>query len=191
MEKTIKELLLDSAKLKTDIANNEALLTQIAKATTQLINTVKQNGTIYACGNGGSACDALHLVEELVAKYKRERIGIKAMHFADYGTITCWSNDYDFDSVYKRCVETFCNDKDLLVLFSTSGNSKNIIQAAEAAKEKNCFILGLAGKSGGQLAEICDLTIVVPHNDTERIQEAHITFVHILLECMERELFES
>jgi len=180
-----KKILLESARIKSLMAEDEALLNQVEKAGKILKEKVAAGGTIYACGNGGSACDAVHLTEELVARFKRERPGIRAMHFLDSATMSCWGNDYDFNSVFARQAETFCKASDVLIAFSTSGNSENILQAVYSAKQKSTFTIGLTGKGGGKLREACDLAIVIPSKETERIQEAHITLVHIFCEMLE------
>jgi len=185
MASIIKDILLESARIKNSIANDDALLALIEKAGKILKEKVAAGGTIYACGNGGSACDAMHLTEELVARYKRDRPGIRAMHFLDPATMTCWGNDYSFDSVFARQAETFCKAEDVLIAFSTSGNSKNIIQAVNAAKARSTFTIGLTGKDGGELLSTCDLSIVIPSYETERIQETHITLVHVFCEMLE------
>ena len=185
---TIKDLLLASAAMKTSLAANEGFLKLLEISARQLSKTVKSGGVIYACGNGGSACDAAHLCEELVARYKRERPGIKAMHFSDPGTLTCWSNDYEFASAYERQVKTFCTKNDTLVAISTSGNSENILRAAKAAKAAGSTVIALTGKDGGKLAVLADCALVVPVKDTERIQEAHITVIHIWCELLETAL---
>jgi len=186
MQATIAELLSQSAALKQSIAADPVLLGALERATLQLKRTVASGGTIYSCGNGGSTCDAMHFTEELVARYKRERPGIKAAHFHDPSVITCWSNDYTFETVFERQAKTFCGPHDTLVGISTSGNSANVIHAVRAAKEKGTTTIGLLGKDGGQLAKMCDIPLVVPANATERIQEAHITFIHIFCELLER-----
>ena len=185
---TIKDLFLASAALKNSLAANDAFLKGVESAARQLAKTAKSGGVIYACGNGGSACDAAHLAEELVARYKRERPGIKAMHFSDPGTLTCWSNDYEFVSVYERQAQTFCGKSDTLIAISTSGNSENILRAAKAAKAAGTYVIGLTGRDGGKLATLCDCALVVPAKETERIQEAHITVIHIWCELLETAL---
>jgi D-sedoheptulose 7-phosphate isomerase len=181
----ISEILNRSAAIKQTIASDPNLCAEIVKAATILQDTVKRGGTIYACGNGGSTCDATHLVEELVARFKRERPGIKAMHLMDAAVLTCWSNDYEYESAFERQVKTFCGPKDALVAISTSGNSKNIIRAVRAAKAQSTAVIGFTGKDGGELRSLCDVALVVPASETERIQEVHITFVHILCEALE------
>jgi len=144
---------------------------------------------LYACGNGGSACDAMHLVEELVARYKRERPGLPAHHLVDGPTLSCWANDYDWDSVFQRQVEAMVRPGDVLVALSTSGNSVNVIRAVEAADARGAVTLGLVGREGGRLAGLCTHALIVPAQATERIQEAHITIIHLLCELVERALF--
>ena len=189
MKNTISTILKCSSELKRKMAEDEAFLEQVNSASQMLMKTIKNGGTIYTCGNGGSACDAMHFVEELVARFKRERPGIKAMHMLDQGALTCWSNDYNFESVFERYVQTFCGEHDSLVLFSTSGNSANILRACQAAKASKTFSLALTGKGGGKLTSASDLALIVPDQETERIQEAHITLVHIFCEIIEQQLF--
>ena len=189
MNSTITDILTRSGSLKSTIAKDSSLVQAISAGAKQLIQTVQNGGTIYTCGNGGSACDAMHFVEELVTRYKRERPGIRAMHFFDPGSVTCWSNDYSFEGVFERYVRTFCGEKDTLVGFTTSGKSPNLLNAVKAAKEKKTFSIGLLGKGGGPMAPLCDLKIIVPSEETERIQEVHITIVHIWCELLEMELF--
>jgi len=185
MDTTIASLLSDSASLKATLAKDAGFNAALAASAQRLADCAKKSGTIYACGNGGSSCDAMHLCEELVARYKRNRPGIKAMHFMDPGVLSCWGNDFSFDSAFARYAETFCTSQDVLVAISTSGNSKNILAAVEAAKAKGTFVIGLTGKDGGSLASLSDIAIVVPSQTTERIQEVHITCIHIWCELME------
>lgn len=185
MQQTIAALLQESAALKSKIAADKVLLAALERAALQIKKTIAAGGVIYSCGNGGSTCDAMHFTEELVARYKRERPGIKAMHLHDPSTLTCWSNDYSFETVFERQVKTFCGPNDTLVGFSTSGNSKNIIAAVKAARETGASSIGMLGKDGGMLGSLCDVSLVVPSTATERIQEAHITFVHIFCELIE------
>lgn len=185
MKEIIKSFLIESARIKTELAADDSFIENFDKAADSLKKTVVNGGTIYACGNGGSACDAMHFTEELVARYKRDREGIKAMHFMDPGTLTCWANDYDFQTVYGRQAKTFCDANDCLIAISTSGNSKNIIQAIENAKAKGTTTILLTGKGGGKAKSIADISIIVPSDETDRIQEAHICIIHALCEFLE------
>ena len=188
MKTLVTSLLNEAVQVKQAALDDAALVEGVAQAAELLGKTVKQGGTVYCCGNGGSACDAMHFTEELVARYKRERLGVRAMHLMDAGTLTCWSNDYEFATVFQRQIETFCTEKDLLFVFSTSGNSDNALAALKTAKQKKCPAVLFAGKGGGACAPLADVALIVPANDTERIQEVHITIVHILCELLETEL---
>lgn len=181
----IKTLLEEAITVKKAMISSTEVLDSISNASKIFNSAVKDNKLIMACGNGGSTCDAMHFVEELVARYKRERPGIRAIHLMDPSILTCWSNDYDFHSVFSRQVETHAQQGDLLFGFSTSGNSKNVIAAFETAKNCGVTTVGLLGKNGGKLKELSDIPIIIPSEQTERIQEAHITIVHILCEMME------
>ncbi|MFM1848028.1 MAG: hypothetical protein RL417_1502 [Pseudomonadota bacterium] len=185
MQQTIATLLSESAALKAKAAGDKPLCAAIERAAAQLVKTITSGGTVFSCGNGGSTCDAMHFTEELVARYKRERPGIKAMHLHDPSTLTCWSNDYSFETAFARQVETFCGANDTVVGFSTSGNSANVIAAVEAAKKRGAATIGMLGKDGGKLAKLCDIPLIVPSSATERIQEVHITIVHIFCELIE------
>lgn len=161
----------------------------IVRTARLVADAFRAGNRLYACGNGGSACDAMHLVEELVARYKRERPGLPAHHLLDAPTLTCWSNDYDFASAFRRQVEALARPGDVLVAISTSGGSANVLAAAEAARAREVIVVGLLGRDGGAIAPLCDEALVVPASATERIQEAHITLIHLLCELVERELF--
>jgi D-sedoheptulose 7-phosphate isomerase len=181
----IQTLLSEAIETKKAFLANQAAIAAVAEAVTLLQKVSSQGGTIYTCGNGGSSCDAMHLTQELVARFKRTRPGIRAMHLQDPSVMSCWANDYEFDSAYARQVETFCGSKDCLVAISTSGNSKNICAAAKAATAAGCPVIGLTGKDGGELKKLAEPCIIVPSNATERIQEVHITIIHMWCELLE------
>ena len=149
----------------------------------------RSGGVIYAFGNGGSACEAIHLVEELVARYLMERPGIRAQHFLDSATCTCWGNDYDFVDAFKRQVETFVTDKDVVVAFSTSGNSENILRALSVAKAKGAKTILMGGKDGGKAKELVTIPLIVNAPRTMRIQEAHMLLVHLICHLLENRLY--
>ena len=161
----------------------------IERIALDLSSIVKSGGRIYSCGNGGSACDSMHLTEELVARYLRDRPGIAAQHLQDSATITCWSNDHDYSEVFSRQVETLVKKEDALILFSTSGNSENIIKAAKKASEIRCLTIAFTGKEGGELKDYCKHNLIVQSGITSHIQEAHITTVHMICDILEQELF--
>ncbi len=185
MKTLIEAHLRASSQTKLSLLSSVPLLEQMI---TTLYSVVSAGGRIYAAGNGGSTCDAMHFTEELVARYDRERPGIAAQHLCDVGTITCWANDYSFDSVFSRQVETLVTNRDALVVFSTSGNSRNILAALEAAAKKGAVTIALLGKGGGKAKSLAKIALVVESDVTAHIQEAHITIVHILCEGLERKL---
>ncbi|HEX8905215.1 MAG TPA: SIS domain-containing protein [Longimicrobiaceae bacterium] len=182
----VNAALEESARVKLALRD---MAPEVARAAARLAAAFRAGGRLYACGNGGSACDAMHLVEELVARYKRDRPGLPAHHLLDAPTLTCWSNDYEFATVFRRQVEAMVRPGDVLVAISTSGNSENIVAAVEAANERGAVTIGLLGRDGGRLAGLCTQALVVPARDTERIQEGHITLIHLFCELVERELF--
>jgi D-sedoheptulose 7-phosphate isomerase len=182
----IRDALDDSARVKLALREQAPAVLRIAE---EICEAFRDGHRLYACGNGGSACDAMHLVEELVARYKRERPGLPAHHLMDPATLTCWSNDYEYASAFQRQVETMVRPGDVLIALSTSGNSPNVLRAVEAANERGALTVGLTGKDGGRMREICRESIVVPSEATERIQEGHITLIHLLCELVERILF--
>jgi len=185
-EQVIHDALEESARVTLALRE---MAPAVLRTAGRLAEAFRAGNRLYACGNGGSACDAMHLVEELVARYKRERPGLPAHHLLDAPTLTCWSNDYDFATAFRRQVEAMVRPGDVLVAISTSGSSANVVAAAEAAKERGALVLGLLGRDGGRLAALSDEALIVPAHATERIQEGHITLIHLLCELVERELF--
>jgi D-sedoheptulose 7-phosphate isomerase len=181
----LKTFLSRSIDIKQSLLNDAEFQTAFAKACTMLRNTAEHSGTIYLAGNGGSACDAMHFCEELTARYKRERRGIRAMHFLDAGAITCWSNDYSYESYFERQVQTFCGPNDCFIPISTSGNSKNLVRATQHCAAQNIPTIGLLGKDGGALRELVTVPLVVSAEETDRIQEVHILIIHAFCEFLE------
>ena len=164
-------------------------LQAIRKAASLLVNSVKEGGKIYSCGNGGSMSDAMHFAEELSGRFRDERKPIPAMAISDAGYITCTANDYGYDQIFSRFVEAFGSKGDSLLAISTSGNSKNVLNAARTAKDKGLHVIALTGKDGGKLAKICDVEIRAPHSEySDRIQEIHIKVIHVLVMLIENEV---
>jgi D-sedoheptulose 7-phosphate isomerase len=151
----------------------------IEAAAELLINTLKQNGKILLCGNGGSAADCQHIAAELVVRFEKNRKALAAIALTtDSSILTAHSNDFGFESVYSRQIEAIANEKDCLIAISTSGTSKNILIAVEAAKLKNMAVIGLTGRDGGELSRQVTHSVIVPSDVTARIQEAHILIGH-------------
>ena len=185
MKENIKNQILESVKIKNKIVEDG--VEQIEKAAEILINCTKNSGKIFWCGNGGSAGDAQHLATELMGgmtDHDRKPIPSLALT-TDSSFLTAWSNDTDFDSIFSRQIQGLGEEGDVLVGISTSGNSKNVINALKQAKYKNLKTISLTGKTGGDLNGIADVTIKVPSNNTQRIQESHIMIGQILCGLLE------
>lgn len=147
-----------------------------------------RGGFVYTCGNGGSAAEAMHLSEELIGKYKRPRKPYPAVCLnADPTAITCIANDYGYEQVFARQIEALGRPGDLLVGFSTSGESPNVLRAFEVARQRGVVTIGMLGKSGGKCAAVSDIALVVDHQATEIIQECHQVVLHLILEAVEGE----
>ena len=167
----------------------EILIPAVEQASGMLIETLKSGHKILLCGNGGSASDAQHIAAELTGRYKRERRGLPGIALTtDTSALTAISNDYGYENVFSRQVEALANAGDLLIGISTSGNSANIISAFKTAKALGCTCLGLSGRNGGEMNRVCDLNIVVPSEDTPRIQEMHILIGHTLCQAVDNTL---
>jgi D-sedoheptulose 7-phosphate isomerase len=151
-----------------------------------MITQLKAGGKILSCGNGGSHCDAMHFAEELTGRYRGNRPGIAAIAISDVSHISCVGNDYGFDQVFSRYVEAVGTKGDVLLGISSSGNSTNVINAMEAAKNKGMIVIGLTGKDGGKMAPLCDVEIRAPHSEfADRAQEIHIKVIHALIDSIE------
>ena len=164
----------------------EVMIPSIEEASTLIVSTLKAGNKVLLIGNGGSAADAQHIAAELTGRYKSERKGLPAIALTtDTSALTAISNDFGYDRVFDRQVEALANEGDLLIGISTSGNSANILSALALAKELGCTTLGMSGKSGGKMNDTCDLNLVIPSNDTPRIQEIHILIGHILCQAVD------
>ncbi len=177
-------------ELKTHQETIEKTITLMVPAIEQackmMVKTLQDGNRILLIGNGGSAADAQHIAAELTGRYKSERRGLPAISLTtDTSALTAISNDYGYDRVFDRQVEALANKGDLLIGISTSGNSGNIISAFKCAKELECQTLGLSGKNGGEMNNVCDLNLVIPSEDTPRIQEMHILIGHILCQAVD------
>jgi D-sedoheptulose 7-phosphate isomerase len=188
MRELVTRELEESAAVKREIAQH--LSDVIAKAARLILEAYKVGGKVLLIGNGGSAADAQHIAAELVGRFKLERRGLPAIALTTNSSIlTALANDYAYDIVFSRQLEVLANDKDVLIAITTSGTSPNVLKAVEMAHSKGVIVIGLTGGNGGKLKDMADLTIVVPSDNTARIQEAHITIGHIICHLVEKELF--
>lgn len=166
------------------------LSSQIVEMVTMLIDTYSSGKKLLVMGNGGSAADAQHFVAEIVGRFKMERRALPAVALStDTSILTAIGNDYGFDKIFSRQIEALASDGDLVVGISTSGNSPNVLHALQLARQKGCKTVGLLGKDGGAIKQVCDLALVVRTNDTPRVQEAHITIIHIVCDLLEKKMF--
>ena len=191
MKESIRNQILESVKIKNKIV--EEGVEQIEKAAEIFINCTNNGGKIFWCGNGGSAGDAQHLATELMGgmtDHDRKPIPSIALT-TDSSFLTAWSNDTDFESIFSRQIQGLGEEGDVLVGISTSGNSKNVINALKQAKFKNLKTISLTGKTGGELDGIADITIKVPSNNTQRIQESHIMIGQILCSLLELSMLKK
>lgn len=186
MESVLPKLIAESCRTLQSLHAQTAAFDRIAAAA---VATFRNGGTLFSCGNGGSAAEAMHLTEELIGRFRSNRRPLPAVCLnADPTALTCIANDFSFEDVYARPVEGLTGQNDLLVCFTTSGNSPNILRALAAAKKTGAQSVALLGKDGGQAKDLADFSLIVAGQDTGRIQEAHALLVHALLEVIEREI---
>jgi len=169
--------------IQTVINNMEK---DILKASQMAIDSLINGKKVILFGNGGSAADAQHIAAELTGRYKTERKGLPGLALTtDTSALTAIGNDYGYDRVFDRQVEALANEGDLLIGISTSGNSRNVINALSIGKEIGCKTLGFSGRTGGEMNNVCDVNLVVPSDNTPRIQEIHILFGHTICQCID------
>jgi len=184
MENTILKELNAHKETTEKVINS--LQNDIELACKLVVETIKSGNKILLFGNGGSAADAQHIAAEFTGRYKTERKALPAIALTtDTSAITAIANDYGYDRVFDRQVEALANKGDLLIGISTSGNSTNVLRGFEIGKELGCKTIGLTGKNGGKFSVSCNLNIVVPSNDTARIQEMHILIGHIICQVID------
>tara|TARA_B110000093_G_C12950657_1_gene402418 strand:- start:1512 stop:2078 length:567 start_codon:yes stop_codon:yes gene_type:complete len=178
----------DYEELKACIDAFSSQLSTVENIGQLIVERLKKEQTIFACGNGGSATDSMHLCEELVGRYRNDRRPLPAVSLnTDTSVLTCIGNDYGFDAIFSRQIKALGKENDILVGFSTSGNSENIAKAFETANAKGLTTILLSGKDGGKIKHIADHCIIVPSENTARIQELHTFILHAWLELVENE----
>ncbi|MFQ6091220.1 MAG: SIS domain-containing protein [bacterium] len=184
----VKAQLLESSELKKRVADN--LGSQIVEVAEVLIRCLRNGGKVLLCGNGGSAADAQHIAGEISCRLRIERDGLPAIALTtNTSVLTALANDYSYDEVFLRQVKAIAREGDCLIGISTSGASESVNLAVKQARELGVTTFGLTGRGGGTLARLVDSALIIPSDDTQRIQEAHITVGHILCDVIERELF--
>ena len=183
IQKEFQDHITISQKSMKNLSNNIEIAAKIC------IKTIRKNGKIILFGNGGSAADAQHIAAELVGRYITERKGLSAIALTtDTSILTSIGNDYGYEEIFSRQIEALAKSEDVVIGISTGGTSKNVINAMKLANETGCKIVGFSGKDGGMMNEICDVNIVVPSDQTPRIQEMHILIGHTLCHLIDYEL---
>ena len=174
--------------LKTSKETMKNISHPLEEAARICIECLQNNGKIIFFGNGGSAADAQHLAAELVSRYKTERQGLGAISLTtDTSILTAIGNDYGFDRIFSRQIEALARPEDILIGISTGGTSINVINAFKVGKDKGCKIIGFSGKGGGEFNNLCDINLVIPSDDTPRIQEMHILIGHTICHLIEQD----
>lgn len=184
-----KAHFLEAQQILTAFLADEGNFERIETAVQKIVASFQQGGKIIACGNGGSHCDAMHFAEELTGRYRNDRKALPALAISDSSHITCVGNDYGYDFIFSRFVEAHGKAGDVLLGISTSGNSPNIINALNKARELGMFTIALTGKDGGKIKDLCDLEIRAPKSDyADRAQEIHIKVIHSLIDGIENQM---
>ena len=180
----IRRVFLESAGLQEILCRS--LVSEIEQLAMSMVEALKKGNKLLIIGNGGSAADAQHMAGELIGRFKGERAPLAAIALTtDTSVMTCLGNDYGFDKIFLRQIEALANPGDAVLAITTSGQSENIVQGVLMAKKKGALTLGLLGKDGGKVQELLDRAVVVPSDDTQRIQEAHLVIEHILCELID------
>jgi D-sedoheptulose 7-phosphate isomerase len=186
----ISAIVADSLEVKRRFFSEHG--TDVSRAAELIANAFKANGKLVVFGNGGSAADAQHIAGELVNRFLQQRKALPAVALTtDGGVLTCIANDSGFENVFGRQIEALGTKGDVCLAISTSGTSANVIVACEQARKQGMVVIGLLGRDGGNVAALCDLALIVPSNDTQRIQETHNLIGHIICELVEGELFPA
>lgn len=184
---TIKNTFLEAQKALSSFIADENNFSKIEAAGNLLVKAFEGGNKVISCGNGGSMCDAMHFAEELSGRFRNDRKALPAVSISDASHISCVGNDYGYDKVFSRYIEALGNNGDVLLAISTSGNSKNVIEAIHAAKQKGMNVIALTGKDGGKIKDLCDVEIRAPFSEyADRAQEIHIKVIHCLIEYVEQ-----
>ncbi|OQY03962.1 MAG: phosphoheptose isomerase [Bacteroidetes bacterium 4572_117] len=189
MENILKDFV-EAQQVLEQFINDSRNFEKVESAGKAIVKSLKNGGKVISCGNGGSMSDAMHFAEELTGRFRENRPGIAAISISDPSHISCVANDFGYDFIFSRFIESMGNNNDVLLAISTSGNSANVLKAAETAKNKGMKVIALTGKSGGKLAKLCDIEIRIEHNGfADRVQEIHIKIIHSLIHYIESKIF--
>lgn len=191
MRDLIESRISESIAVKQNILTNEKLLDTMVSLSGCVVECLRNGGKLILCGNGGSASDALHFAGEIVGRFQKERSPWPAVVLhADVASLTAIANDYSYEDAFAREAKAFTRPEDLLIGISTSGNSENVFRAIKVANDVGAKTAAFLGKDGGKIKSIVDYAVVVPEKVTARVQESHITLIHILCELVENEMMK-
>jgi D-sedoheptulose 7-phosphate isomerase len=186
----IENSLREAQTALNNLLENQAAMAEVARAAELLIDAFTQRNKVYACGNGGSMCDAMHFVEELTGRYRLDRPALPAVAISDASHMSCVGNDYGYEYVFSRYIEGHGRPGDCLLAITTSGTSKNVLRAVKAAQAGGVKVIALTGRRNPELEALSDVYICTPGgNYADRVQELHIKVLHILIELIERHFF--
>lgn len=192
MKDKILKLLNDSINTKSKLISDDNFLINVEQAVDICIETITKGNTIFFCGNGGSAADAQHISAELTGKFKNDRKPLSGIVLgSNFSSLTAIGNDYNFEDVFARELNGLGKEGDLLIAYTTSGKSKNVIKALETSKQLNINTIVMVGKDSDEVSPFADVVISIPSDITARIQESHITVSHIIFEIFEEKLFDA
>jgi D-sedoheptulose 7-phosphate isomerase len=191
MSQEIKNSFLESLDVLTNFCNDNSNFEKVSTIALLLQNTFNNNYKVIIAGNGGSACDSMHFAEEFTGRFRKDRKPLPVITLTDASHITCVGNDYGIQDIFSRGVNAFGQKNDVFIGISTSGNSQNIINAVNAAKRKELKTIAFLGKDGGKLKGMCDFEFIIPGKTADKIQELHMTILHILIEGTERLMFPN
>lgn len=187
LQKHIEGHFSEAQHLLQKFISNSENFKNIERAGIVMADCLRKGGALFSCGNGGSFCDAMHFAEELTGRYREDRPPYRAIAISDASHITCVANDFGFQDIYSRYLQAHGKEGDVLLAISTSGNSINIVNAAESAAKKKMTVIALTGKTGGKLAGMCDIEIRAPFSEyADRAQEIHIKVIHALIDSIEK-----
>ena len=189
LKEDIRNSYLTAFETVKAFVENEENIEKTEKISQELALAYKNGKKSLIAGNGGSNCDAMHFAEEFTGRFRKDRRALPSISISDSSHITCVGNDYGFDFIFAKGVEAFGQEGDFFFGISTSGNSKNIIEAVKMAKEKKLKTVALLGKDGGKLKGVCDYEFIIPGETSDRIQEVHMMILHIIIQGVERTLF--
>ncbi len=186
----IEKSLLKTRNYIDEFIYNKTNIRNLELAINTLIESITNGNKIFACGNGGSMCDAMHFAQELTGRYIKDRSPLPAIAISDPSYLTCTVNDYGYDYAFERMIRGLGKKGDVLLAISTSGNSANVVKAVQTAKSLGISSIGLLGRDGGKVRDLCDISVIAPGENSARIQEIHIKCIHIMIEAIENKLFK-